>query len=286
MPWYKKTRTSPPQPDVPIPPSQPMPPTAKSGATQPEVEDAKFRMASKMDKGGSPYDFGGENEGGGGGFAVKITAAAAVAALLLVLFFGWKFLSDVSGKLDGVNKNVTDLSANLKAQHDAFATAGRAVVRSELRKTLTALDNAIALGDPAVTDKALKLRDDVKALLGEPINIKDSAAPIPSSAVPAQSVPAPAPAPAKPAAQAAPQAALPAPTQAPVKMEGVAVSPYGPAPTAGAAPAQTPVKPAVRPAQQVKAPQAPKEGDQATPAAQTAAETPAAEASPKPAAVQ
>jgi len=244
MSWSRKEISRPPQPDVPLPPTEPMPPTAKSGYEPPSVENAKIRMAHQMENGRSPYDFGGEldNKGSGDGFVLKAITTVSLIALVLVIFFGWKFFRDVSGKLDGVNKNVTDLSANLKVQQDAYAAAGKAVVRSELRKTLITLDNAIALGDPAVTDRALKLRDDIKELLAAPY-LKDGAAATPAQA-PAALPPV--------QQQAAPQASAPAApiAPAPVKQEGAVISPYGPAPTAALP--QAAVKPAPRPAAKPK----------------------------------
>lgn len=155
-----------PSADVPLPPNEPMPPTGNTYKADPVVESAKFRMADEMERGHTPYNFAGEIKKGGG---FSPTATASVVALIAVLaigFFAWKFLSGVSAKMDNLGRNMAVISSQLQANKEAEEAAGRALVRSELRKTLITLDAAIALGDPAVTSQALKLRDEVKDLLG------------------------------------------------------------------------------------------------------------------------
>lgn len=169
--WGNKIRKDEPKypsADVPLPPNEPMPPTGNTYKADPVVESAKFRMADEMERGHTPYNFTGEIKKGGG-FGLTPTATASVVALIAVLaigFFAWKFLSGVSAKMDNLGRNMAAISSQLQSNKEAEEAAGRALVRSELRKTLITLDAAIALGDPAVTSQALKLRDEVKDLLG------------------------------------------------------------------------------------------------------------------------
>lgn len=165
--WGKKIRKdepSYPSADVPIPPNQPMPPTGNTYRADPVVESAKHRMADEMERGHTPYNFTGEIKSGGFGMSPVATASAvALIAVLAIGFFTWKFLSGVSSKMDNLGRNMAAISSQLQSDREA---QGRAMVRSELRKTLITLDSAIALGDPAVTVQAMKLRDEVKDLLG------------------------------------------------------------------------------------------------------------------------
>lgn len=169
--WGNKIRKDDPKypsADVPLPPNEPMPPTGNTYKADPVVESAKFRMADEMERGHTPYNFTGEIKKGGG-FGLTPTATASVVALIAMLaigFFAWKFLSGVSAKMDNLGRNMAAISSQLQSDKEAEEAAGRALVRSELRKTLITLDAAIALGDPAVTSQALKLRDEVKDLLG------------------------------------------------------------------------------------------------------------------------
>jgi len=156
-----------PSADVPIPPNQPMPPTGNTYRADPVVESAKHRMADEMERGHTPYNFAGEIKGGGFGLSPVATASAvALIAVLAIGFFAWKFLSGVSGKMDNLGRNMATISSQLQSDKEAMEAPGRALVRSELRKTLIALDSAVALGDPAVTVQAVKLREEVKELLG------------------------------------------------------------------------------------------------------------------------
>jgi len=156
-----------PSADVPIPPNQPMPPTGNTYRADPVVESAKHRMADEMERGHTPYNFTGEIKSGGFGLSPVATASAvALIAVLAIGFFAWKFLSGVSGKMDNLGRNMAAISSQLQSDKEAMEAPGRALVRSELRKTLIALDSAVALGDPAVTVQAVKLREEVKELLG------------------------------------------------------------------------------------------------------------------------
>jgi hypothetical protein len=168
--WGKKIRKDEPRypsADVPIPPNQPMPPTGNTYRADPVVESAKHRMADEMERGNTPYNFAGEIKSGGFGLSPVATASAvALIAVLAIGFFAWKFLSGVSGKMDNLGRNMAAISSQLQSDKEAMEAPGRALVRSELRKTLLALDSAVALGDPAVTVQAVKLREEVKDLLG------------------------------------------------------------------------------------------------------------------------
>jgi hypothetical protein len=144
-----------------------MPPTGNTYRADPVVESAKHRMADEMERGHTPYNFAGEIKSGGFGLSPVATASAvALIAVLAIGFFAWKFLSGVSGKMDNLGRNMAAISSQLQADKEAMEAPGRALVRSELRKTLIALDSAVALGDPAVTVQAVKLREEVKDLLG------------------------------------------------------------------------------------------------------------------------
>lgn len=164
--WGKKIRKDEPRypsADVPIPPNQPMPPTGNTYRADPVVESAKHRMADEMERGHTPYNFTGEIKSGGFGLSPVATASAvALIAVLAIGFFTWKFLSGVSSKMDNLGRNMAAISSQLQSDKEAQS---RALVRSELRKTLIALDSAVALGDPAVTVQAVKLRDEVKDML-------------------------------------------------------------------------------------------------------------------------
>jgi hypothetical protein len=169
--WGKKIRKDEsmyPSADVPLPPNEPMPPTGNTYRADPVVENAKHRMADEMERGHTPYNFAGEIKNGGGIGLSPVATASAVAliATLAIGFFAWKFLSGVSGKMDNLGRNMAAISSQLQSDKEAQEVTGRAVVRSELRKTLIALDAAIALGDPAITSQAVKLRDEVKHMLG------------------------------------------------------------------------------------------------------------------------
>lgn len=167
--WGKKIRKdepSYPSADVPLPPNEPLPRTGNTYKADPVVESAKHRMADEMERGHTPYNFSGEIKGGGFGISPVATASAvALVAVLAIGFFAWKFLSGVSGKMDSLGRNMAAISSQLQADREVAEAPRIALVRSELRKTIIALDSAIALGDPAVTSQALKLRDEVKTLL-------------------------------------------------------------------------------------------------------------------------
>jgi hypothetical protein len=167
--WGKKIRKDDPgytSADVPLPPNEPLPRTGNAYRADPVVENAKHRMADEMERGNTPYDFSGEIKGGGFGLTPVATASAvALIAVLAIGFFAWKFLSGVSGKMDNLGRNMAAISSQLQSDRDAQEAPRAALVRAELRKTLAALDSAIALGDPGVTSQALKLRDEVKDML-------------------------------------------------------------------------------------------------------------------------
>lgn len=167
--WGKKIRRDEPRypsADVPLPPNEPLPRTGNTYKADPVVESAKHRMADEMERGHTPYNFSGEIKGGGFGMSPVATASAvALIAVLAIGFFAWKFLSGVSGKMDSLGRNMAAISSQLQADREAAEAPRIALVRSELRKTIIALDSAISLGDPAVTSQALKLRDEVKDLL-------------------------------------------------------------------------------------------------------------------------
>lgn len=167
--WGKKIRRDEPRypsADVPLPPSEPLPRAGNTYKADPVVESAKHRMADEMERGHTPYNFSGEIKGGGFGMSPVATASAvALIAVLAIGFLAWKFLMGVSGKMDNLGRNMAAISSQLQSDREAAEAPRIALVRSELRKTIIALDSAISLGDPAVTNQAMKLRDEVKDLL-------------------------------------------------------------------------------------------------------------------------
>ncbi|MBI4667294.1 MAG: hypothetical protein HY751_12900 [Nitrospinae bacterium] len=217
-------------PDVPLSAESPLPSSGGARSSiDPMVENAKFRMADEMEHGRTPYDFSGEMKtrrkkpGGfssGSGFSTgSIIGAAAFLLVAMVVFLGWKLVSGVTGKIDAMNQNVTELTGRLNSEREAYKAAEKALVRSELRKTLVALDSAIAMGDPVVTPRALKLRDEVKDMLVTLGGVQERQPAAGSIAVSPYAAPAKAPAakpykpaaPAESAGEAAPQDAQPAP---------------------------------------------------------------------------
>ncbi|MGK7345626.1 MAG: hypothetical protein ACNS63_07440 [Candidatus Nitrospinota bacterium M3_3B_026] len=154
----------PPNPDAPAPP--------ESRESAGRAGDARRRMADYVESGRSPYDYGFEEEDRGRERSSRailslanVAAVVSLAAVLAVGFMAWKVAGDVSGEMERLNAAVRKLSGQLRAQREEGRAASAAAARAELRQTLNALDEAIALGGPEAAERARELKDETLGLL-------------------------------------------------------------------------------------------------------------------------
>ncbi len=167
---------TPPAPDVPVADDQILrQPHGNDSSVDDTVNDATQKMADDIESGRSPYNYGpagaqdGETTRPSGETAdssigvVALTLAVVVVAVAVA--FGWSKFEDVSGKLENMTLQVSELSSQLIEQREAGKLTAKAIIRMELRKSLNALERTIALGDARITARALELRDEVSNML-------------------------------------------------------------------------------------------------------------------------
>lgn len=163
-------RMTPPMPDVPVAPLDEASYEKRGGAAS-TVDDVKQKMTDEIKRGGAPYDFTGEidkEKSGGGGFSPSGKfLLIAILALGGVAFAGWILFENISGRMENMAKQISGLTEQVSAYRASNKLTELSLMRAELKKALSALEGAIALGDVEVTKKALKLRDEVNAVLAE-----------------------------------------------------------------------------------------------------------------------
>ena len=160
----EEEKVEPPMPDVPVD-KQDTPAEATAPIGSP-MEEAKLKMASKIEKGASPIDFSGdvEEKNGGGASTANIAAGVAFLGLLGVVIVAGKMMGDIWSRLDTMNATITVLSEKV-SKKNVNGGMQLAVIKSELTKTLQSLELAVQSDDPEVSERAKALKKETEMLL-------------------------------------------------------------------------------------------------------------------------
>lgn len=163
-------KVTPPLPDSPITDRSILTNQGKEDYTSP-VDEATRKMADEIESGRSPYDFRGEIIEKKS-FIANFPLAGVVFTIALIFlavasFFGYQKYTDMSGQFEDMAVEITTMSEQLRVLRDSNDWTSKSVIRAELRKTLVTLERVIALGEVEATKKALKLREEINAILIE-----------------------------------------------------------------------------------------------------------------------
>ncbi len=163
-----------PSPDVPLSVSQP----ATGGAESPEIaepaiNEANKNMADKIFSGMSPYNFGVENKNNPEmdrmpAFSLaNVTAVVSFIGLIFVMFIGLQAISDLGAKINMLATTVSDLSIQVADGRDQTRLTGKAITKSELKRTLLVLEQAEKLGDPRIAEEVAQLKAETETILAD-----------------------------------------------------------------------------------------------------------------------
>lgn len=155
---------NPPIPDVPVdrrdPPVDPKPPV------DPPLAEAKLNMASKIEKGVSPFDFSGEVEEKkkSGHSLANVAAGVALLGLIGMVVITVKMMGDIWSKLDTMSATISELSERVALKGDKEEIE-LALIKTELNKTIQSLERAQRSDNPEVSKKAMALKKETETLL-------------------------------------------------------------------------------------------------------------------------
>lgn len=183
------------EPDsIPLPPDVPAPRTPREGSPRSTAprrsEDATREMADRFASGRTPYDYGGKQAapasppsvgksapapsggpsagtatpGGGGGMWLTFAVLMGIAVIALGVY-GLSRLSAMSGQVVELNNTISRLAGSVESQRREVERVGSVAFRTELRKTIVALEEAARLDHGRYAKEANRLAAEAEALL-------------------------------------------------------------------------------------------------------------------------